>query len=291
MADVRAILSLWLVAAIAAPPAHAQERPDSARCDSIVAAARVDTVAASLFISAMRVDGPALSEAQREKLLSTIVSSFLPPVPFRLTVFRGGTRMRTLRPHDTDRADLREPVVTGRYRVYVRSAGDSLRLALARASLMPGFDEAAEQALFATRGTKVFAPPRSVDSMVVDVRFSSDSQPGARRFVSAHFPRMPVVDALPAADNPPPQFPDDERADSVTAGEVVFQFVVGRSGAPVMETVEVVRASSISFVRAAVAALPSQRFSPATIHGCPVAQQIEYPMTFVLRADAPAARH
>lgn len=285
------ILLLGCLGLFIAARARAQVRPDSARCDSIVAAARVDSVPAHLFLSAMRVDGPELSEAQREKLLSTIVSSFLPPSPFRLTVFAGGTRMRTLRPHDTDRADLRAPVVTGRYRVYARGAGDSLRLALARASLMPGFDEAAERALYATRGTKVFAPPPGADSMIVDIRFSSDSQPGAREFVSAYFPRMPVVDALPAVDNPPPAFPDDERADSVTAGEVVFQLVIDRSGAPVMETVEVLRASSMSFVRSAIIALPGQRFAPATIDGCPVAQQIEYPMTFVLSASVSHARH
>ena len=272
---------------VATPRARAQARPDTSSCDSIVAAARVDSVPARLFVAAMRMDGPELSAAQRERLLSTIIASFSPPVPFRLTVFGGGVQMRTLRPHDVDRADPHAPVVTGRYRVYTSKGGDSLRLALVRASLMPGFDEAALEAIRSVRGTSAFAPPRDADSMIVDIRFSSDASPGARQFIEANFPRMPVVDAVPALDNPMPEFPDDERADGAIAGEVVFTLVIDRLGSPAMETVEVLRASSMSFVRAALRALPQQRFTPATIRGCPVAQQIEYPMTFVLRAAAP----
>ena len=266
---------------------RAQEPTDTTRCDSIVAATRVDSAPAGLLISVTRMDGPDLSPQARDKILSTLVASFVPPKPFRLTVFAGGARMRALRPHDADRADARTPVVTGRYRVYSRRGGDSLRLALVRESLMPGFDEAAEEAVRSVRGTGAFAPPPGADSMIVDVRFSSDSSPGARRFVEAFFPRMPVVDALPALDNPPPDFPEDERADSVTAGEVVFQLVIDRSGSPAMQTVEVLRASSMSFLRAALRALPGQRFTSATIRGCRVAQQIEYPIVFILHAPAP----
>lgn len=265
-----------------AAPAGAQARSDTAHCDSIVAAARVDSVPAKLFVSATRMDGPPLSAARNERLMSTIIASFLPPVPFRLTVFGGGVQMRTLRAHDAERPDPRAPVVTGRYRVYVGRGGDSLRLALVRASLMPGFDEAALEAIRSARGA-AFAPPSGVDTMVVDIRISSEASAGARMFVEANFPRMPVVDAIPALENPPPGFPDDERDNGATAGEVVFQLVIDRSGLPAMETVEVVRASSMSFVRAALSALARQRFTPARVDGCPVAQQIEYPMAFVLR--------
>jgi Gram-negative bacterial TonB protein C-terminal len=278
-------LVAWL-AFVPSATAQAPVRPDTSNCDSIVAAARVDSVPARLFVAVTRMDGPELSPARREKILSTLVSSFLPPAPFRLTVFAGGVQMRTLRAHDDDRADPRAPTVTGRYRVYASRGGDSLRFALVRASLMPGFDEAALDAIRSARGTGAFAPPPGADSMIVDVRFSSEASPGARQFVEANFPRMPVVDAVPALDNPAPEFPEDERAAGAIAGEVVFQLVIDRSGSPAMETIEVLRASSMSFVMAAVHALPKQRFAPATIHGCPVAQQIEYPMTFVLPAAA-----
>lgn len=284
----QALLACTLLVAARAPAQTGAQVPDTtARCDSIVAAARVDSVPAGLFVAAMRMDGPELSPARREKILSTLVASFVPPSPFQLTVFAGGVQMRTLRAHDTDRADPRAPVVTGRYRVYASRGGDSLRLALVRASLMPGFDEAALDAIRSARGTAALAPPPGDDSMIVDIRFSNEASPGARKFVEANFPRMPVVDAVPALDNPGPEFPEDERAAGAIAGEVVFQLVIDRFGSPAMETIEVLRASSMSFVLAALHALTEQRFAPATIHGCPVAQQIEYPMTFVLPAAAP----
>ncbi len=270
----------WLMS-IAAGRVAAQATVDTTHCDSIVAAARVDSLEAGLFLSAQRVAGAELAPAQRDRIVSAVATGFEPPHPFRLTVFGGGVQMRVLRPHAQSRAELRAPVLTGMYRVYTTRAGID-RLSLVRAALMPGFDSAAIEAIRWGGDVGVFMPPRGEDSMAVDVRFSSDSTPGARRIVSALFPRMPVVDALPALDNPSPEFPADERADSTTTGEVVFRFVVDRAGFPMMETVEVLRGSSLSFVKAAVAALPKQRFAPATVRGCPVAQQVEYPMTFVL---------
>jgi outer membrane biosynthesis protein TonB len=118
--------------------------------------------------------------------------------------------------------------------------------------------------------------------MRVDVRLSTDSTADARRMIVATFPRMPVIDAMPRRDNPPAAFPEDERADSVTSGEVVLRFVVDRTGTPDLATIELVRATSLSFARAAVMALPSQRFEPATIRGCAVAQAVDYSFGFVL---------
>ena len=270
----------WLVV-IASEGVAAQATIDTARCDSIVAAARVDSVDAGLFVSASSVAGAALTPARLERVLSAVGSGFEPPRPFRLTVFHGGVQMRTLRPHAQARPELRAPVLTGIYRVYATHAGID-RVLSARSALMPGFDSAAVAAIRWTGDIGVLFPPRGEDSLALDIRFSSDSTTGARRIVRAFFPRMPVVDALPALDNPAPPFPDDERADGTTYGEVLFRFVVDRAGEPMPEAVEVVRATSISFVRAAVLALPKQRFVPATIHGCPVAQEVEYPMTFVL---------
>jgi hypothetical protein len=152
-----------------------------------------------------------------------------------------------------------------------------------RASLVPGFDSAAVAAIL-DMGTfhDILVPPEGDDSMRVDVRLSTDSTADARRMIVATFPRMPVIDAMPRRDNPPAAFPEDERADSVTSGEVVLRFVVDRTGMPDMTTIELVRATSLSFARAAVIALPSQRFEPATIHGCAVAQAVDYSFGFVL---------
>ena len=116
--------------------------------------------------------------------------------------------------------------------------------------------------------------------MLVDVRFSSDSLPGAMRMVSAVFPVMPVIDAVPIAGNMRAPFPESEKVDSLS-GEVVVRFVVDRAGTPMPETVEVIRGTSIAFLRSALAALPEQHFNPAHIKGCAVAQVVEYPFSFV----------
>jgi hypothetical protein len=93
---------------------------------------------------------------------------------------------------------------------------------------------------------------------------------------------MPVVDAVPVLGNPAPAFPDAERRDSVAAGEALLRFVVVHHGIPILSTVEDVRASSVSFLRAALAILAAQRFTPATVRGCPVAQQVDYLFSFAL---------
>ena len=183
-------------------------------------------------------------------------------------------------------AEPRAPTLTGVYRYL--SKKDSLvgSIQTLRASLVPGFDEAAIDAIGAAAN---LADVRSmaegdVDSMYVEVRFSTDSTNDSYRVAAGEFPRMPVVDAVPRRDNPAPEFPSSAKADSVTTGEVVLRFVVDRAGIVTPGTVEAARASGIDFLKAALKSLPAQRFVPATIHGCPVAQLVDYSFSFVLPA-------
>jgi hypothetical protein len=261
-----------------------QQQPDTARCDSIVAAARVDSVPVAIFLAVRRVDGPALPVMQTGEMGDYIRAAFRAPSPFRLTTFAGPARMRVLRPVASDTIpDLRAPMITGVYRFTATKNMTPITPIVMRASLIPGFDSAAIAAINDMgRVQQVLMPPVDADSMRIDVRFSTDSTIDGRRMIAASFPRMPVVDAVPRRDNPPPAFPDDEKADSVTSGEVVLRFVVDRTGAPDLATIELVRATSLSFARAAVIALPSQRFAPATIRGCAVGQVIDYSFSFVL---------
>ena len=91
--------------------------PDSTRCDSVVAAARVDSVDVGLFVSAMRSDAGELSPSQGHLISGVIGSGFIPPRPFRLTVFSGPARMRSMRLLSSDTAiALRAPTLTGVYR-------------------------------------------------------------------------------------------------------------------------------------------------------------------------------
>jgi outer membrane biosynthesis protein TonB len=183
-------------------------------------------------------------------------------------------------------AELQAPTVTGVYRFFTKK-GSVSGMQVVRASLMPGFDSAAIEAIQTAAATRALLPPAGEDSMRAEVRFSTDSSSGARRITSASFPRMPVVNAVPMRDNPQPVFPNEEKGDSTVTGEVVLRFVVDLDGRPAMETVELVRGSSLAFLKAALAVLPQQRFSPATIRGCSVSQRVEYPFTFA----APDSEH
>jgi hypothetical protein len=257
---------------------------DAARCDSIVLAAKADSAPAALFLSAARIDAGELSPEQANLIASHIGAAFVTPKPFRLTVFTGPARMRTLRQLGADTTgELRAPTLSGIYRFTANAQGAVTSARTARASLMPGFDSAAVVAIHDVAFIPdLLVPPDHDDSMTVEVRFATDSMPGARRLTAGYFPRMPVVDAVPERANPAAIFPEEAKRDSVTTGQVVLRFVVDRSGAPALETIEIVRATSLPFVRAAIAALPLQRFTPATIHGCAVAQLIDYSFTFLL---------
>jgi hypothetical protein len=265
--------------------AEAQRQPaDTAHCDSIIAAARADSVPATIFLAVRRIDGAALPVIQAQVIGDYIRAAFVPPTPFRLSTFSGPARMRVLRPVASDTVPgLRTPTLTGVYRFTARKRVAPIAPMIMRASLIPGFDSAAIAAIVDMgRFGDVLVPPEDDDSMRVDVRMSTDSTADAHRMIAATFPRMPVIDAVPGRDNPPAAFPEDERADSVTTGEVVLRFVVDRTGAADLATIELVRATSLSFARAAVLALPSQRFTPATIRGCAVGQAIDYSFSFVL---------
>jgi hypothetical protein len=270
----------WLPAVCRAQTARVTTPPDSSQCDSVVAAARVDSVEVGFFVSAGRIDGEMRRE-QTSMLQAVIGTAFIPPRPFRLTVFSGDARPRFFRV-DGDSAVLRSPKVRGVYRVYLTKPGKMVRIVIVRASLMPGFDSAAASAIRAAGVTDdVLSVPESDDSMVVEVSFSTDSTLEARRLATAWFPRMPLVDARPMPSNPPFRLPDEAKQEGIENGDIVLRFVVGRNGEPTPGTVELVRGRSLALLRAAVAALPTQRFSPATIHGCAVAQTIDYAFNFL----------
>ena len=126
---------------------------------------------------------------------------------------------------------------------------------------------------------------------MLEVRIASDSTPHALKMVEAVFPRMPVIDAIPYADNPPARLPLGVYDDSTRRFDVMIRFVVDRAGLPALETIEVIRGSSLSFVREAFRALPKQRFTPARVKGCAVAQVVSYPFAFVWPPAGPPIRH
>jgi TonB family protein len=275
----------WLVATVAmALAAHAQT-PGQVRCDSIIAAARVDTVPVALFVRVERMDG-AFPATLSRRIAQGVASAFVAPRPFRISVFAGGSQLRAFRRLAPDTVgELRAPTVTGVYRYTTTRDGLKRPVETVRTSLVPGLDSAIADAItFASTFDDARAIPDG-DSMRVDVRVATDSSAGALRFVTATFPRMRVVDAVPRRDNPAAEFPESAREDSISTGEVVLRFVVLSSGDIGAATIEVSRATNLDFLRSALKTLPAQRFSPATIHGCPVSQLVDYAFSFVQPMD------
>ena len=145
-------VSLWrwasalaMVAGLAGS-SRAQAVPrDTVNCDSIVAAASIDSVRAALYVDAKRADGD-ITRAQLDAIATAVATVFTPPRPFRLSVFSGPSEMRTLRRIGGDAGERRSPTVRGIYRFWTRRNGVAPPF-VARASLTPGFDSSAVAAI------------------------------------------------------------------------------------------------------------------------------------------------
>jgi hypothetical protein len=280
---------------VAAIAARAQDtsatRLADRRCDSIVAATRADTVPRGLFLGLRRADGGDIGADQAIDMLLVVGASFAPPTPFRLTVFSGPIVTPGLRRLSPDTTPVRRaPTLVGVYRMTSDSYGVVTALETTRASLMPGFDSAAKAAITSASEIKgLFAPRDGTLSATVDFRFSTDSVGGpgwtVRRLLTTVFPRMPVTDVVLQPQMGSVELPQSERREGVPAS-TVLRFVVDRTGEPIVETLEVVRGASIELVRGALSVLAKQRFTPARISGCSVAQLVEFP--FVLPPLSPS---
>ena len=266
-----------------ARPAAAQQqtRTDSSRCDSVVASAKADSVMVTLSIRAFSLDGGVTGDDE-DLLTTAIASDFVPPRPFRLTVFSpGGPTTQALRTSG-QKSGLRSPTVTGVYRFTIHDDGRLSDLYIARLSLIPGFDSAVVNAVRGAAEANAIPRPSSATKQTrIELRLTTDSLPGGRALSNASFPRMPVMDVAAKPDNPGPEYPDAEKRDSLE-GIVVLRFIVDRSGEPIDGTAMVVRGTTRGFILAAMATLPKLRFTPATIGGCAVAQVVEYPFNFLL---------
>src|SRR3954466_12177782 len=92
----RAAIGIAVLSAAGRSASGQTTRPDPAKCDSIVAAARADLVDVGLFASIARVDDGEIAFIDAQKIASTLGSAFIPPRPFRLSVFNGPIRTRLL---------------------------------------------------------------------------------------------------------------------------------------------------------------------------------------------------
>jgi hypothetical protein len=272
--------------------ARRAEAPRPARCDSVIAQARVDTVtvrARAYLLS----DDATLKAPVLNQLLQSVLATLHTPRPLALSVFSAGSiRMRMLRPEHLgdDSAGVRQPELYGVYRFTVRrrQAIDSARVEVP--TLAPVFDSAVIAAITRAAADSEFATAArqlAADRVDLQLRITTGPADGRIRapavtLFDATLPRVPLVDARPSESNLPAEYPPDE-IDDGDDGDALLRAVVGADGAPVARSIEVVRASSVSFATAAVRALTSYRYIPAHIGGCAVPQVIEVPFHFSLR--------
>jgi TonB family protein len=78
-----------------------------------------------------------------------------------------------------------------------------------------------------------------------------------------------------------PKYPAELRAANIE-GEVLAQFTVDTTGAPVLETFKVLKSTHDLFTQSVRNALPMMRFNPAEVGGRPVRQLVQMPFNFNL---------
>ena len=283
-------LLLWLASAarLAAQPATGV-----ATCDSVLRAARVDSIAITARLYLTRHDGELLPPRARLLVAEAFLARFEPPKPLQLPVFgHGPAELRILRRETlgSDSLTTREPVVYGTYTFTIKRNGGVDSVATRTPTLVPGFDErviAAIRSAAADSAMSVVGHALDQDSLVLDLRITTGSEdtrlrvPAVTLFV-ATFPRVRVVDAKPVPPVPLPQYPDGER-DEGRDGDVLLRVVVDGSGAPLISTLEVLHATSSAFALAAAKTLARYHFTPAHVGTCAVPQVVLLPFWFSLR--------
>jgi hypothetical protein len=264
----------------------------SVPCDSLLRAARVDTVSVTARAYLVRRDGETLPPRARTLLLETILAHFSPPQPLQLPVFTAGpVRMRMLRRETLgDSLTVREPVLYGVYDFTFHTNGTVTHVVTTVPTIAPGFDERVVASITAAAvdSTPALVPRAlNIEALPLELRITTgpeDSRfrvPAATVF-AATFPRMRIVDAKPTGTIPLPQYPEAEQ-DEGRDGEVLLRVVVDQYGAPVVPTLEIIRSTSPAFALAAARTLARYHFTPAHVGTCSVPQVVELPFWFSLR--------
>lgn len=286
------ITSFFFLLASAARLA-AQPAAGVAACDSVLRAARADSIVISARAYLTRRDGELLPPRARLLLAQALLARLEPPKPLRLPVFgHGPAELRMLRRETLggDSIRIREPVVYGTYTFTIRRNGSVDSVATRTPTMVPGFDERVIEAIRsagADSAMAVVGHALDQDSLVIDLRVTTGSEDTRLRvpavtLFTATFPRVRLVDAKPLPPVPLPQYPEDER-DEGRDGDVLLRIVVDGSGAPLISTLEVLHATSSSFALAAAKTMARYHFAPAHVGACTVPQVVLLPFWFSLR--------
>lgn len=281
-----------LACAVSARSTSQTPSTSNVACDSVLRAARVDTMSVTARAYLVRRDGDLLPPRARTLLLETILAHFAVPQPLQLPVFAAGpVRMRMLRPEALgDSLTAREPIVYGVYDFTLLRTGKVTSVVTTIPTMAPGFDEAVTAAIRAAAvDSTPSLVPRALDIEALPLELRITTGPEDARYrvppatvFTATFPRVQLVDAKPTGTIPLAQYPGVEE-DEGRDGEVLLRVVVDQNGAPMIPTLEVIHATSPAFALSAARTLARYRFTPAHVGACTVPQVIELPFWFSLR--------
>lgn len=157
---------------------------------------------------------------------------------------------------------------------------------MTRSSYVAALDSAIVRALEAAGAESAFAPFDSSDTadalrLVMDVGFGlEDSTRAGIDVALLRLPRHARLE-LPTVIEPQrlPTFPNARAAGS-QLGRVTMEFAVSAEGQVLPGTVEFTRVTTPALARAVLDVLPSWRFTPARIAGCPVPALVSQSFSF-----------
>jgi hypothetical protein len=269
-----------------------QQPVSAAPCDSVLRAARVDSVPVTARVYLLRPDGGTLPSRARDLVLQRILEHFVAPRPFALQVFGPGpAKTRMLRPaNPEDSLTARAPMLYGVYSFAVSANGSIDTIITTVQSLAPGFDASVSNAITEAAGDSVLARigrGLATDSLLqLELRITTGPEDPRLRvppltLFSAVLPVVRLVDAKPTGVIPMAQYPEEER--DGRDGEALLRAVVDPSGSVIVSTMEVQHATSSAFALAAALAFVRYHFAPAHVDGCAVPQVVEVPFWFSLR--------
>ena len=265
--------------------------PSPAACDSMMRSATVDSVSSVVTAYLVRTDGGVMSQNMADLLLQEFALQFHVPQPLRVPLLAPGpASLAALSPDLRGGPAPRELRIQGIYDFTALGNGGAKDIRVRLTSLAADFDSAVVATLAALAHDGAMPTVAGQRSDTIPLRLgitSGPPQPGrARALFRASLPRMRAMDAAEADGAPQPPYPTAERALGMD-GYVLFQLVVGRDGRVEPGTVEILQATSVPFMQAAIPLLDSLHFKPAMVGACPVPQVYQLPMRFVAPPTVP----
>ncbi|MBV9880917.1 MAG: TonB family protein [Gemmatirosa sp.] len=297
IAPARSLVALAALLLLAAP-SHAQPpatTPPAPVCDSSVftapVATTIDTLRLRMKSSAVL---PVLPQPWTDLALDEIGARMEIPRPLALAAFdEAQPPLPPALPMEV------EPSIYTEVRLTLRRDGHLAGLELVARSLVDAMDAALLHAVRAADSASALGPlPASVpDSAVVFLLLTRGTLPAplgafatlpSRDIARLSLPRYRgAVPIRPAPGTAGPAYPRAER-EARTPGTVLAQFVVDADGAVAAGTTTLVSYTSTPFATSVLEFLPTARFLPARIGGCPVRQLVQQPFEFRQFLGAPA---